>query len=58
MCACVRHDLAELLIRLKQFDKAEKLLKMFLDQEQKGLFVESFIFYFQSSFCSRTVSRS
>jgi len=28
--------LAELLIRLKQFDKAEKLLKQFLDQEQKG----------------------
>ena len=35
-CVFVRHDLAELLIRLKQFDKAEKLLKQFLDQEQKG----------------------
>ena len=35
---CGRHDLAELLIRLKQFDKAEKLLKMFIDQEQKGLY--------------------
>jgi len=31
-----RHDLAELLIRLKQYDKSEKLLKQFLDQEQKG----------------------
>jgi len=38
-----RHDLAELLIRLKQYDKAEKLLKQFLDSEQKGMFCVFFL---------------
>ena len=36
-CICGRHDLAELLIRLKQYEKAEKLLKHFIDSEQKGM---------------------
>jgi len=38
-----RHDLAELLIRLKEYDKAEKLLIQFIDQEQKGLIPLIFI---------------
>jgi len=44
-CVCFdRHDLAELLIRLKQYEKAEKLLKLFLDQEQKGWFFVEYKF--------------
>jgi len=38
MCAC-RHDLAQLLLRLKHYDKAEKVLKQFLEQETKGIFI-------------------
>jgi tetratricopeptide repeat protein 21B len=32
----LRHDLAQLLLRLKQYDKAEKVLKQFIEQETKG----------------------
>ena len=33
--AC-RHDLAQLLIRLRQFDKAEKVLRQALEAEEQG----------------------
>ncbi|XP_052805384.1 tetratricopeptide repeat protein 21B-like isoform X2 [Mya arenaria] len=32
----LRYDLAELLLRLKQYDKAEKVLKVALEEEQNG----------------------
>ena len=35
MIVC-RHDLAALLLRLRQFDKAEKILKQALSQEENG----------------------
>ena len=33
---CYRHDLAELLLKLRQFDKAEKVLKQALEQDAGG----------------------